>query len=166
MRGVSSSRRSDGEEAAPTSCRIRREREPGEPAQGGGGGKLGERDPWLWCGFGGAQSQRGGSVVRTKAPEPLYVAGAGRGGAWRPRRGPGSPQHGEMKKAPIVPWLFWALQVGPPKECVFRMDVGTGAVGAGSRFSPCPLAFRCEFWFLAPRPRPQTNLGNTGPLAI
>lgn len=119
----------------PRLLQDRQEREPGEPGRVGGRDTLGGTDPWLWRGFGGAQSRRCGSA-RTEALEPLYVAGAGRGGAGRYRLGQGLPRTARCKRLG-----YFLSSSGPSwaarKECVFCMAVGIGTVQeAGARFSP------------------------------
>ena len=124
-------------ESRPRLLQDRLEREPGEPGRVGDRGTIGGTDPWLWRGFGGAQSRRCGSA-RTEAPEPLYVAGAGRGGAGRSRLGQGLPRTARCERLG-----YFLSSSGPSwaarKECVFCVAVGTGAVQeARARFSRVP----------------------------
>lgn len=151
MRGASRQKQVGWRGSRPRLLQDRREREPGEPGRVGDRGTMGGTDPWLWRGLGGAQSRRCGSA-RTEAPEPLYVAGAGRGGAGRPRLGQRLPR---TARCELLGYFLsssgpsWAAR----KECVFCMAVGTGAVQeAGARvlsasggfqvraLAPCALA--------------------------
>lgn len=163
MRGASRQKRVGWRGSRPRPLQDRREREPGEPGRAGGRGTMGGTDPWLWRGFGGAQSRRGGSA-RTEAPEPLYVAGAGRGGAGRPRLGQGLPRTARCER------LGYFLSSSGPSWAARRVRFLHGCGdrrSAGSRSSGSLRVrwFPGESWLRAPRPWPQADLESTGPFS-